>query len=248
MHALESISMCAADVEPGPGPRTPVSHVMSLHVKAIRRDAGIHEATRLLQDQALPGLPVVDPENRVVGVLSEHDLVTRLAPPRRRPWWHLVVEAEQLAREYRKTAGITVGEVMTHPARTVSPATDLEAAARLFDDPAVTLIPVVMAERLVGVLCRRDLVRALASTPARGVRRTDADLVAEMRARMVREAWITNRPVVHACNGVLALWGVVGGEAEKAALLTMARAIPGCSGVEDHLVALGSGYPFHAIV
>ena len=64
-----------------------------------------------------------------------------------------------------------------------------------------------------------------------------------MKTHMAREVWISNRgPTVETCDGVVRLWGLVGGAAEKAALLTMARSIPGCRAVEDHLVV---GAPIH---
>jgi CBS-domain-containing membrane protein len=186
----------------------------------------------------------------VVGVLGEHDLLARLAPRRRRRWWHLLVETEKLAREYRMATGITVGEVMMCSPVTVSPATSLEVVLRLFDAPEVDLVPVVSAGRLVGAVGRRDLAAGLsasATAAAAPVWRADADLVAQMQERMARETWISrSRPTVEARNGVLTLWGVVASEAEKAALITMARAIPGCKGIEDRLIANGAGY--HAVV
>jgi osmotically-inducible protein OsmY len=60
---------------------------------------------------------------------------------------------------------------------------------------------------------------------------------------MAQETWISRtRPTVEARDGVLMLWGVVGSDAEKAALVTMARAIPGCKAIEDRLVANGAAY------
>jgi osmotically-inducible protein OsmY len=53
---------------------------------------------------------------------------------------------------------------------------------------------------------------------------------------------------VDACNGVLALWGIVGGDAEKAALVTMARSIAGCKAVKDHLLVRGAIYRYHEMI
>ena len=70
-----------------------------------------------------------------------------------------------------------------------------------------------------------------------------------MKERMEQESWIPRlRPTVEARDGVLTLWGVVGSDAEKAALITMARAIPGCQAIEDHLIALGPRYRYHEMV
>lgn len=226
-----------------------VAGVMARGITAISPDTPIHEAARLLREEGLPGLPVVDSTGCLVGVLGEHDLIARLAPRRRRPWWHLFVEAERLTREYRKATGITVGEVMTCSPVSVSPTTPLEAVVRLFDAAEVDLVPVISAGRLVGTVSRRDLAESLLVRPASPGWRADADLVADMTERMEQEPWIPRvRPTVEARDGLLTLWGVVGSDAEKAALITMARAVPGCREIEDHLIALGPRYRYHEMV
>ena len=160
MRALQTAPMRRAGFNRSPETPTTVADVMAREVTAASPDTSIYEAARLLCEQGLPGLPVVDSRGCVVGVLSEHDLLTRLAPRRRRPWWRLLVETEQLAREYRMATGITVGEVMMGSTVTVSPATSLEVALRLFDGPEIDLVP-VSARRLVGAVFRSDLVRRL---------------------------------------------------------------------------------------
>lgn len=226
-----------------------VADVMTADVTVVSRETPLHTAARLLLAQGLPALAVVDSTGCVVGVLSERDLTGRLAPRRARPWWHLLVDAEQLAGEFRKATGLTVGEVMTHPAVTVSPSASLATAIRLFDDPAVDLVPVVLAGRLVGVLGRRHLVARLSAVPTPAIRRSDAELVAEMQDRMAKEAWISKPyPTVEACDGIVTLWGLVGGDAEKAALATMARSIPGCKEVTDRLIARGAIYRYHETI
>jgi CBS domain-containing protein len=215
-----------------------VADVMERDVVSIGPDTAVHQAAWILAEHGLSGLPVVDMSERLLGVVSEQDLVVRLASRPRRPWWHLVVDADALAREYRRGAGTTVGQVMTHPAITVSPSLPVQSAARLFDGPGVSLVPVVAAGRVVGTLSRRDLVRMLIAARPAPVRRSDTELKAEMQAQMRDEAWLlTPRPVVHVDDGAVALWGLVDSEEQKAALETMARAIPGCRMVESHLVA-----------
>jgi CBS-domain-containing membrane protein len=226
-----------------------VADVMTPDVTVVSPETPLHSAARLLLAEELPALPVVESTGCVVGLLSEHDLTARLAPRRARPWWHLLVDAEHLALEYRKATGLTVEEVMRHPAPTVSPGAPLAAAIRLFDDPAVDLVPVVLADRLVGALGRRHLVEQLSTVPAAAVQRSDAEIVAEMQDRMAQEAWISKPyPTVEARDGVVALWGLVAGDAEKAALATMARSIPGCKGVTDRLIARGVIYRYHETI
>jgi len=226
-----------------------VGDVMRPDIPVVSPETALHEAVRLLLAQRLPALPVVDSKGRVVGVLNEHDLAGRLTLRRGRPWWHLFVDTEQLAREYRKATGTTVGDVMTHPVATVNPTAALETVARLFDTPELDLVPVVLAGRLVGAVGRRDLVATLATIPAAPVWRADAELLTEMRERMAQEAWISKlHPTVDADHGVLTLWGLVNGEEERAALCTMARSIPGCKAVEDHLLVRGAIYRYHEIV
>jgi osmotically-inducible protein OsmY len=82
----------------------------------------------------------------------------------------------------------------------------------------------------------------LAKTPAAQTKpapefRSDADLIAEMKARFAQEAWVSNRGIwVDARDGTIALVGVVNSEDEKAALATIARGVDGCRGVENHLL------------
>jgi CBS domain-containing protein len=223
--------------------------VMAHDVVTVSPETAIHLAIRLMLERGTPGLPVVDADDVVVGVLGEHDLLQRLAPRRPRLWWHLGADAERLARDYRKVAGDRVEEVMTRPAATVSPDITLAATVRLFQDDALDLVPVVAGHRLVGAIDRACLVAALAPTPPTPGRRGDAEIVADMQARMTQESWISRpRPTVQARDGIVSLWGIVRSEAEKAALITMARALPGCGVVEDRLVVADPVYRYHEMI
>jgi osmotically-inducible protein OsmY len=94
-----------------------------------------------------------------------------------------------------------------------------------------------MEDCVMGSASHADLTDGPATETSLAGMRTDADLVAEMKTRLTREAWLSNRGIwVDARDGTIALVGVVDSEAEKAALATMARGIDGCTGIENHLL------------
>ena len=215
-----------------------VEEIMTRAVVTTRPDAVVHEAARTMAEHRVSGLPVVDGEGRVMGVLSEGDLILRHKPRGREPWWRLFfADGERLARDYQKAMGITVGEVMTRSAICVSPDLPIESAAVLLDQHRVRRLPVVAGGRLVGIVSRGDLVRALAAAPPpAGGAVGDAELIRVMRERMAQEPWVSTRGIlVQAEAGVVRLWGLVESEAEASALETMARALTGVRGVDSRL-------------
>lgn len=216
-----------------------VEEIMTRDVIAVAPGTTIHRAAGLLADHGISGLPVVDDQGAVVGILSEGDLIVRQRPRPRPSFWRLFFQdGERLAREYQKAAGTTVAEVMTTTVISIRPDAPLEAAAALLDGHKVRRLPVMDDGRLVGIVSRGDLVKALATaTPAAPTALSDAQLVKEMKARMDREAWISSRTLsVEARDGVLALWGMVESETERSALETMAHSIPGCRSVDNKTV------------
>lgn len=90
----------------------------------------------------------------------------------------------------------------------------------------------------MGSVARQDLAKVLTTDMRAAVEiRADAELLAEMKALLARESWVSDRGIwVDAREGTIALVGVVNSEEEKASLATIARAIDGCEGVENHLL------------
>jgi CBS domain-containing protein len=216
-----------------------VEEIMTKEVITVTPTTPIQEAARILVRHGISGVPVVDDHGEVVGLLSEGDLILRHKPRERVPWWRQFFEdGERLAREYQKALGVTVAEVMTRGVISVSPHLPVESVAAILDEHRIRRVPVLDDGRLVGIVSRGDLVRALAARPERAeAARGNAELVREMKARIDRERWVTSRGIlVQAQDGVLSLWGFAETEAEKAALETMARSIEGVKAVESHLV------------
>jgi CBS domain-containing protein len=217
-----------------------VEDVMTRDVITVRPETTIHAAATLMVSHGVSGLPVVDDTGGVVGIVSEGDLILRQKGRRSHPWWRgFLDDGEKLARAYQKRAGTTVGDVMTRSVLCVSPRLPLESVAVVLDERRIRRVPVVDLGRLVGIVSRGDLVRALASEPVRpaGAPRSDGELVREFKDRLAAEPWTKPHGIVaQASNGALELWGLVESEAEKAAVETLARTIDGVTSVENHLM------------
>lgn len=214
-----------------------VEEIMTRDVITVTPETPVHKAARLMVDHEVSGLPVLDGAGALVGVISEGDLILRQKSRPRESWWRSFFhDPERLAREYQKAAGTTVGEVMTRAVVSVNPVLPIESAAGILDSRGIRRLPVTVDGRLVGILSRGDLVKAVAMAIPQGVSRSDAELITEMRARMSRESWTSpGGLVVEAKDGMISLWGLANSDAERAALTTMARAIEGCRGVDNHM-------------
>lgn len=216
-----------------------IGEIMTRDVITVAPQTSIREAASRMVDHSVSGLPVVDEQGKLVGVLSEGDLILRQRARQRVPWWRAFFQdGERLAREYQKAAGTTVAEVMTKAVISVSPDLPIEAAALILDQRRIRRVPVVADGRVVGIVSRGDLVKILAKAPSPvGGPTSDSQLVSEMRARLANEPWVSHHGiVVDAENGELLIWGLVASEAEKSAVETMARALPGVKGVRSRLL------------
>lgn len=212
-----------------------IAEVMNWDVIAVTPGTSIQEAARLMVSHGVSGFPVVDDDGVVVGMVSDGDLVVRHRPRRRAPWWHGVLRGDDSsACEFPSAGDITIGEVMTHPALTVGPDLPVAAAAQVLDEHGIRRVPVVSGGRLVGLVSRGDLVRALARFRV-ALPSPDVRLVSAMRARINRGGWESRAVVVEASDGVIALWGVVRSAAEREAVESLARTIEGVRRVDNRL-------------
>ena len=137
-----------------------VRDLMSPAVVSVAKGTSLHELARVLSDHAISGAPVVDEAGRVLGVVSESDIVDKERGPDEEPhgWSRL------RGGQHRKTAAnaITVGDAMTAPAIVVEPWMSAYEAAWLMSVDDVSRLPVVNDGVLVGVIARSDLVRYFA--------------------------------------------------------------------------------------
>lgn len=141
--------------------RIPVKAVMTEKVIAVRQDTEIKEAARLLSENRISGMPVIDENERVIGVVSEADILASAGIKReskiRDILRHLTGETVISSRR-----GTRVGEIMSSPAITVGPDEDIRETGRILEEKRIKRLPVVDREgKLIGIISRADIIRAI---------------------------------------------------------------------------------------
>lgn len=165
--------------------------VMTRAVVSIRPEASILEAAQLMVQHQVSGLPVVDEAGGLIGIVTEHDLLRgeRIGAEWPRPeWLEFLIRPERLAREYAQSHSRKVADVMTANPVTITQDASIENAVRLMHEARIKRLPVTHRGKLVGIIARADIVRALALGPIARAPNNDA----ARRARMVeleKEFW-----------------------------------------------------------
>ena len=209
-----------------------IRDVMTESVITVEPATPLKDVAQLLVDRRISGLPVVDAEGSVLGIVSEADLLLKEqgaeSVGRRRFAWLLGDDAATRSRR-AKLAATTAGEAMTAPAVTVSPATALAAAAELMTTHGVNRLPVVEDGRLVGIVTRADLVRAFV--------RSDEELTATIRDEILRRVlWLDPaafRIDVH--DGVVTIRGHAERRSTSLAVEAAIAMVPGVVGVDAEI-------------
>jgi CBS domain-containing protein len=215
--------------------------VMTHCVVTIAPGASIVEAIGRMLGHQVSGMPVVDADGKLRGMVTEGDFVRRAElhteAPRRR-WLELLLDSGERADDYARSHGRTVGDVMATDVASVAPETRLADVVALMDERRVKRVPVVDDGRVVGIVSRADLMVALAhmlrepkSASASDETIRDA-LIKEMR----RQTWCPLHTVrVGVRNGSVELRGEIFDERQRRALRVLAEGCAGVRAVHDHL-------------
>ena len=133
-----------------------VKDVMSTHVIAVRQSASYKEMAAMLRSQRVSAFPVVDDDNKVIGVVSETDLLTKEALEGTVP---RTLQSLTRQRVRSQVNGVTAADLMTKPAVTISPDQTVAHAARLMYNKRVKRLPVVGGDgTLIGIVTRSDVL------------------------------------------------------------------------------------------
>jgi CBS domain-containing protein len=215
--------------------------VMTRQVITVEADAPITKAVRLMLQNRISGLPVVDSMGKLVGIVTEGDFLrrTETGTEKRRPRWHeFLLGPGRLASEYARAHARRVEEVMTADVATVTEDTRVDEIVRLMEQRHVKRVPVVQDGKIVGIVSRANLLRALAGLMAEIPPATvdDTALRERILADLDKQQWAPRAGIdVTVRNGVVELWGAILDERERLALCVAAENVPGVKAVQDHL-------------
>ena len=216
--------------------------VMTRDVVSIDPDASILEAVRLMLQHRVSGLPVVDSSGQLQGIVTEGDFLrrsetgTQLKRPR---WLEFLLGPGRLATDYVHVSGRRVDEVMTTDVHTVTQDTPLEQIVNLMERRRIKRVPVMRGERIVGMVTRANLMRAVAALALaeHPVAADDAAIRESLLAELKRQTWAPVGLIdVIVKDGVVNLSGALTDERERQAIRVAAENIPGVKKVADHLV------------
>ena len=221
--------------------------IMSTTLFTVERTTPVREVIRLLIDQRISAVPVVD-GGRVVGIISEGDLILRERAYRQRGGMaflaqQLFEDHEKQALEFRKAHGLVAEDVMTSPVITVLPGTPVEEIAHMMAERQIKRFPVVEDGRLVGIVSRGDVLRAAYERELaleenqHGRPRSDQEIVTRLLTVLRSEPWVEVNHIRPSClDGRVTLNGEVESGAEREAVEVAARGVAGVRGVTNQLV------------
>jgi len=216
--------------------------VMVSNVITVGPDACLRDVAQILLTNRISAVPVVGADGKILGIVSEGDLMRRVeaGTGRHRPWWlAMLTGREVLAAEYVKEHSRKVTDVMTRKVVTAAPETPLHDIATLLEKNGIKRVPIVENDKVVGIVSRANLLQALASVRSqiKGGAPSDTQIRESVVARLNVESW--SRPAlinVIVQDGMVELWGVVDSQTEKKAVRVAAEVTPGVRAVNDNLI------------
>ena len=212
--------------------------VMVRDVITVRPDDEVATAIKLLAEHDVSALPVVDDGGKVVGVISEADLMRReeIGTERHRPWWlEAMTPGATLAGEFAKAHGRKVREIMSDTVVSATEETPLGEIAGLLEKHRIKRVPILRDGKLAGIVSRSNLIQALAMSHVAGSDGpADRSIRGELLDRLGEQTWTDfgSRNVI-VRDGVVDLWGLVGSPQEHKALLALAEQVAGVKSVSD---------------
>lgn len=215
-------------------------HIMTRKVIKVAPGDSVTDAARLMLDNHVSGLPVVDLKGTLVGIVTERDLLRRreIGTQRKRPrWLDFILGPGRQAAEYVQTAGRRVEEIMTRDVQTVTEDTPLSDVVAIMEKYRIKRVPVVNRNKLIGIISRQNFVRAVAGL-ARDVpdpTADDAHIHARILAEIGRHEWGPAGLEVFVRNGVVDLCGVITDDRTRQAIVVAAENVAGVKQVHDHL-------------
>jgi CBS domain-containing protein len=204
-----------------------VKDVMTTHVVAVRQDASYKEMATRLREHRVSAFPVLDEENKVIGIVSEADLLAKEALEGEVPGF---IGGMLRHKEQAKAAGITAADVMTKPAITVGPDDTVAHAARVMYGRRVKRLPVIETDgRLAGIVSRADVLSVYS--------RTDDAIKREVTQNVILDGFLVDpgRLTITVKDGIVTIEGTPETNAVGHDIVDAAKHVEGVVSVRDRL-------------
>ena len=217
-----------------------VSDIMTRRVISVSPEATILDVARLMLKNRIAGLPVIDNSGKLVGIISEGDLLRRPetgTEHRRSPWFDAFFGPSESANDYVRSHGVKVQEVMTSKPVTIGVGTSLRQAVHLMETHDIKRLPVLRRGKVIGIITRANLLRALASVHRAIPKSSKSDTAIRNRilAEIKKASWTAGSLVdVAVHHGTVDLWGSISDVSQGKALKVLAESVPGVRGVQEH--------------
>ena len=215
--------------------------IMTTNVVTVSPETDIAEAVRLMLDRQISGVPVIDDSGRLIGILTEGDLMRRaeLVTGRQSWWINPISSPEQEARAYVKAHGLKVKDVMTKEVVTINEQEPLDRIAMVFEERGIKRTPVMRSGKIVGIVSRANLLRSLATKRISDAAPSDSQIRSAILTTAMEGAAIRVILVdVTVDDGVVHLWGNTASEAERDAFRVVAENTKGVREVQNHIRVL----------
>jgi CBS domain-containing protein len=219
--------------------------IMTRDVATVSPDAPVRDIAALMMEKHISGVPVLTDNGKIIGIVSESDLLHRaeVGTERKHKWWFRAFrDSDALAREFAKAHGFKAHDVMSRYVVSVRDDAELADVADILDSRRIKRVPVLREGRLVGIITRGDLVRALSQVQiSKAAKRIDnAALHKTLHDRIRAQSWLNDTYINLTVNGgVVELWGLVVSTDQHRALLALVEETDGVSRVEDKLSVAG---------
>ena len=215
--------------------------VMVSPVITVGKIATVRDVAKILLEKRISAVPVVDSVGRVIGIVTESDLMHRAEAGTEHPysWWvHFLAGDATIAADYVKSHAAKVEDVMTSDVVTATPETPLHEIAALLEEHQIKRVPIVNKDGdLVGIVSRANLIQVVAGArPKLEMTLPDSTIRQKLLDELKKQSWAhTHNLNVTVTNGIVDLWGYAESGDQRKAIRVLAEAIPGVTVVNDHL-------------
>lgn len=216
--------------------------IMTESVVSVDPGLPVKEIAAIMLASNVSAVPVLDQSGHLVGIVSEGDLMRRpeLATEKQRSWWlRLFIGEDDMAREFVKSHGLRARDVMTRNVLTVAADASVPEIVDLLEEKRIKRVPVVREGRVIGIVSRANLLRALESgTRSVPTEPSDTDRQIQLRilAELERQPWWHKRNCsIVVSEGIAHLWGTTESPEEREALRVAAEGTAGVRGVKNHI-------------